>query len=372
MKKGASYGLLTALVTIVILVAIKIQHEHLKMESRWMRFTPIKRANKHWDGLPRGIMESTSDMELKHLWKTSRFNSINVNITVLLAIAVGIKQKHNVNTIVRKFHLVNCSVMLFHYDGNVDEWRDLEWNDRAIHILAYNQTKWWFAKRFLHPDIVSIYDYIFLWDEDIGVENFHPERYLQIMISEGLEISQPALDPDSSEIHHRITIRNKATKVHRRVTYRGSLNCSSESRGPPCTGWVEGMAPVFSRAAWHCVWLLIQNDLIHGWGLDMKLGYCAQGDRTRKVGVIDSEYIIHQGIPSLGGTSANKQLSHHRSPEQMTIKARSDRSVDLRSQIRRQSTAELEIFRRRWDQAVREDEEWTDPFHHHKRKRRAS
>lgn len=35
----------------------------------------------------------------------------------------------------------------------------------------------WFAKRFLHPDVVSIYDYIFLWDEDLGVENFHPGRY---------------------------------------------------------------------------------------------------------------------------------------------------------------------------------------------------
>lgn len=34
----------------------------------------------------------------------------------------------------------------------------------------------WFAKRFLHPDVVSIYDYIFLWDEDLGVENFHPGR----------------------------------------------------------------------------------------------------------------------------------------------------------------------------------------------------
>lgn len=34
----------------------------------------------------------------------------------------------------------------------------------------------WFAKRFLHPDVVSIYDYIFLWDEDLGVENFTPER----------------------------------------------------------------------------------------------------------------------------------------------------------------------------------------------------
>lgn len=33
-------------------------------------------------------------------------------------------------------------VMLFHYDGIVDEWRDLEWSDRAIHVSAVNQTKW--------------------------------------------------------------------------------------------------------------------------------------------------------------------------------------------------------------------------------------
>lgn len=41
-------------------------------------------------------------------------------------------------------------------------------------------------------------------------------RYLDIMVSEGLEITQPALDPDlSTDIHHRITIRNKMSKVHR-------------------------------------------------------------------------------------------------------------------------------------------------------------
>lgn len=38
----------------------------------------------------------------------------------------------------------------------------------------------WFAKRFLHPDIVAEYNYIFLWDEDLGVENFHPERYANL------------------------------------------------------------------------------------------------------------------------------------------------------------------------------------------------
>ncbi|XP_039142455.1 uncharacterized protein LOC120279593 isoform X1 [Dioscorea cayenensis subsp. rotundata] len=96
------------------------------------------------------------------------------------------------------------------------------------------------------------------------------------------------------------------------------------------------------------------NDLIHGWGLDMKLGYCAQGDRTEKVGVIDSEYIVHKGIPSLGGASTKMTSSH--------------RTLDLRTQVRRQSTAELEKFKNRWNQAMLEDENWNDPFDHQRRK----
>ncbi|KAG1361234.1 hypothetical protein COCNU_09G006970 [Cocos nucifera] len=224
-----------------------------------------RRLRDRIDGLPRGVVQSTSDMELKPLWKSSSQRDISGKYTTLLAMAVGISQKRNVDILVFQFLIDNCSIILFHYDGNVDGWHDLEWSDKAIHILAHNQTKWWFAKRFLHPDVVSTYDYIFLWDEDLGVENFHLGRYLQIMASEGLEISQPALDPDqSSEIHHRITVRDRKAK----------------------------------------------NDLIHGWGLDMKLGYCAQGDRTKKVGVIDTEYIIHQGIPSLGGASVNKLFSY--------------------------------------------------------------
>lgn len=34
----------------------------------------------------------------------------------------------------------------------------------------------WYAKRFLHPDVVSAYEYIFIWDEDLGVEHFNAER----------------------------------------------------------------------------------------------------------------------------------------------------------------------------------------------------
>ena len=45
----------------------------------------------------------------------------------------------------------------------------------ATETWFYNR---WFAKRFLHPDIVSEYAYIFLWDEDLGVANFHVGRYI--------------------------------------------------------------------------------------------------------------------------------------------------------------------------------------------------
>lgn len=40
-------------------------------------------------------------------------------------------------------------------------------------------------------------------------------RYLAIVKKEGLEISQPALDPNSTDIHHRITIRARTKKFHR-------------------------------------------------------------------------------------------------------------------------------------------------------------
>lgn len=88
----------------------------------------------------------------------------------LLALAVGIKQKQNVDEIVKKvakmklpsfnllkiissslniflrliqFRITDFVVMLFHYDGNVDKWRDLEWSDSAVHVSAINQTKWY-------------------------------------------------------------------------------------------------------------------------------------------------------------------------------------------------------------------------------------
>uniref|UniRef100_A0A7C9D1J4 Uncharacterized protein n=2 Tax=Opuntia streptacantha TaxID=393608 RepID=A0A7C9D1J4_OPUST len=187
------------------------------------------------EALPKGIVSSTSDLEMRPLWGSPIKKKSNMN---LLAVAVGKKQKQNVDRIVQKFLVSNFVVMLFHYDGNVDDWRDLEWSAHALHVAAANQTKWWFAKRFLHPDIVAEYSYIFLWDEDLGVENFNVQRYLAIIKKEGLEISQPAIDPDKSEVHHKLTARQKETPVHRKINdvLPGRRKCDENSTEPPCTG----------------------------------------------------------------------------------------------------------------------------------------
>ncbi|KAG8642043.1 uncharacterized protein LOC110628827 isoform X2 [Manihot esculenta] len=300
------------------------------------------------DTLPGGIISATSDLQMRPLWGHQQKNSKKPSN--LLAMAVGIKQKDNVNKIVKKFLSSDFAVMFFHYDEVVDEWKDFEWNRHVIHIAAASQTKWWFAKRFLHPDIVSEYAYIFLWDEDIGVDYFNPGRYLSIIKPEGLEISQPALDPNKSEVHHHLTKRRTGSRVHRRIDRKiGGTRCDKNVTGPPCSGFVEMMAPVFSKASWRCAWYMIQNDLIQGWGVDFQLGYCAQGDRTKNIGIVDSEYIIHFGLPTLGGSAENKtQPSSKQSHDRQTVK--------------HWSFIELEMFKNRWRKAASDDHCWSDPY----------
>ncbi|XP_031377747.1 uncharacterized protein LOC116193117 isoform X1 [Punica granatum] len=319
------------------------------------------------EALPQGIVASTSNLEMIPLWNSSKKNITSpANLFVM---AVGIKQKYLVNKMVVKFVASGFAIMLFHYDGAVDEWKDFEWHSQVIHVSATSQTKWWFAKRFLHPDIVAEYDYIFLWDEDLGVDDFHPEKYLSIIEREGLEISQPALDPAKSEIHHLITARLRNSIVHRR-TYRpggpGKV-CNAQSTSPPCTGWIEMMAPVFSRAAWRCVWYLIQNDLIYAWGLDMQLGYCAQGDRMNRVGIVDAEYVVHYNRPTLGGADEDKTQSTSSEDDSGSENAKAaatpkSHKHDPRVEVRRQSYVELAEFKRRWRKASREDRCWVNPY----------
>ncbi|XP_020209308.1 uncharacterized protein LOC109794256, partial [Cajanus cajan] len=165
------------------------------------------------------------------------------------------------------------AILLFHYDGQTSEWDQFEWSRNAIHISARKQTKWWYAKRFLHPDIVSAYEYIFIWDEDLGIEHFNGDKYINLVKKHGLEISQPGLEPNNG-LTWEMTKRRGDKEVH--MISEEKLDWCSDPHLPPCDIFVEIMAPVFSPA-------------------------------HEKIGVIDSQWIVHQVIPSLGNQKESKK-----------------------------------------------------------------
>ncbi|RLM65903.1 hypothetical protein C2845_PM16G03880 [Panicum miliaceum] len=187
----------------------------------------------------------------------SKYDEIPKDLTsqprYLVTFTVGIAQKANIDAAVKKFS-DNFTIMLFHYDGRTTEWNEFEWSRRAIHVSAGKQTK--------------CYEYIFIWDEDLGVEHFNAEAYIELVRKHGLEISQPGLESEK-EPAWRMTKRQSDQEVHK---------------------FVEIMATLFSRNAWHCVWYMVQP-------------------AHEKIGVVDAQWVVHQAIPSLGnqGEAVNRR-----------------------------------------------------------------
>ncbi|XP_077251867.1 uncharacterized protein LOC143891108 [Tasmannia lanceolata] len=162
-----------------------------------------------------------------------RFQDLAIQQKYLITFTVGYDQKNNIDAAVKKFS-ENFTILLFHYDGLTSEWDDFEWSKRAIHVSAMKQTKWWYAKRFLHPDIVAQYEYIFIWDEDLGVEHFNAEEYIKLVKKHGLEISQPALDPNRG-FTWQMTKRRGDHEVHKETEDRPGW--CSDPHLPPCAAY---------------------------------------------------------------------------------------------------------------------------------------
>lgn len=251
--------------------------------------------------LPPGIVVSESDFYLRRLWGEPS-EDLKKKPKYLVTFTVGFEQRNNIDAAVKKFS-EDFQILLFHYDGRTTEWDQFEWSKNAIHVSVKKQTKWWYAKRFLHPDVIAPYEFIFIWDEDLGVEHFNAEKYIELVKKHKLEISQPGLEPNNG-LTWEMTKRRGDSEVHKNAEEKPGW-CTGP-HVPPCAAFVEIMAPVFSKEAWRCVWHMIQNDLVHGWGLDFALRRCVAEPAHEKIGVVDSQWIVHQVIPSLGNQGVAK------------------------------------------------------------------
>jgi hypothetical protein len=72
---------------------------------------------------------------------------------------------------------------------------------------------------------------------------------------------------------------------------------------------------------------------------------------------VDSEYILHQGIQTLGESVPEKK----KTARDVGTRRQGHTTFDSRTEIRRQSTWELQTFKERWSKAVEEDIKWIDP-----------
>ncbi|KAJ0256840.1 Uncharacterized protein HA466_0078120 [Hirschfeldia incana] len=224
---------------------------HGANSSNWKIWVPSNPRGAEM--LTPGIVAPESDYFLRRLWGLPE-EDIPVKPKYLIAFTVGLNQRVNVDACVKKFSEDLFTIVLFHYDGRTTEWDQYEWSKRAIHVSVPKQTKWWYAKRFLHPDIIAPYDYIFIWDEDLGLEHFNAEEYIRLIKKHGLEISQPGVE-SQEKITWEITKRKTKGEVHKDAKEKpGRCN---DTHLPPCAAY---------------------NDLVHGWGHDFALRKCVEGE----------------------------------------------------------------------------------------------
>ncbi|KAG6529328.1 hypothetical protein ZIOFF_011525 [Zingiber officinale] len=238
--------------------------------------------------LPPGIVVAETDLYLRRLWGDPK-QDLKTHPKYLVTFTAAFDQSKNVDMAVKKLS-DDFTILLFHYDGRASDWEQFEWSKHAIHVSIKKQTKWWYAKRFLHPDVVAAYDYIFVWDDHIGIEHFNADKYLHLVKKYGLEISQPGIDPNEG-LTWEMTKRRIHSDVHKETMEKPGW--CTDPHLPPCAAFVEIVAPVFSRNAWRCVWHMIQNDLVHGWGLDFAFARCVE-PAHEKIGVVDAQWISYQ------------------------------------------------------------------------------
>ncbi|KNE64728.1 hypothetical protein AMAG_10078 [Allomyces macrogynus ATCC 38327] len=180
----------------------------------------------------------------------------------LVAIPVGETAKFRIDTLVRQFGLEQFAFMLFIWDQS--DWSKFPWFANVTAIRVARQAKFWYAKRFIPPEVALHYDYIWLLDDDMVLDfEWSPVNATETMRRYNVHFAQSALTVgehfDQGAIEKRV----------------------EEFAVGHWTNFVEMMGPIISRGAYWCAWTLTPWDTSSSWGVDNSfypvcsgLGYC--------------------------------------------------------------------------------------------------
>ncbi|KAJ3371450.1 hypothetical protein GGF31_003375 [Allomyces arbusculus] len=211
----------------------------------------------------------------------------------LLALVVTKSVRKTVAPLITKFRAEGLDVVLFHTDPPGDD-PTPAWVDAvgpAYHectaIRAAGQGKYWFAKRFLTPDVVQLYDFLFLWDAHVALPHaeWSPSQFTALLKRFHVHIAQPAL------------LRSDSDQITLGHVHAGSPIGRYTTR-------IDMAVPVISRAAWQgCVWATLPHDGVSFAGANdawypvcATLGYC-------RTAVVDA-MAVHHRAPKLDADAA--------------------------------------------------------------------
>jgi len=208
----------------------------------------------------------------------------NCEMKMLYVSPVGGGARELLPEVLQCFLAAGADCLLLQYDE-----ADLAIPD-GVRLIKEQGHKWQLALRHLSPDMVSSYDFIFFWDDDLKVRNFEPTRFAKIMRTNRLDMAQPAIQSPHG-LSHAITKYRPCPPP-----WRDPDGITEHPVVGRLTNFVEIMAPVFTRDAWREFHGYLDPDNRSGWGYD----YIPLGRK----GIVDAMPVTHtRAVQSITGSA---------------------------------------------------------------------
>ena len=238
----------------------------------------------------------TADLEPLASFSGPRRDPIPNNL-VLVAICVGKTDGPTVDKLVTAFLEPRFRIVLFHYDNEVAMWQQYSWYASTIRIFVPRQMKWWYFKRFLHPDVVAPYRHLLFLDSDLVLNAFNSTLLAETLTDFDIQLAQPSCCASSGghctwfphldqvqPYSINLTANLELSPLHHPTRLRPTVasdNLAYVGRWIP-NGMIEsGPFVIMSQRAWRCVWLEAQRpDFTTGSGVDYVWGPMCGQDRV--------------------------------------------------------------------------------------------
>ena len=159
------------------------------------------------------------------------------------------KEKWVSQNILTAFPIHSFDHLIFIYDNSI--WKSHPGYKDFIWIRALGQIRLWFVKRFLPPEIIVDYKYIWIVDDDSQFD-FRVLDYECIISRLNIPLSAPGRL--TGVMSHSIT----------------AVNQNYKNRIGRWTNFIEtGPTVVASSKAWLCIYRYLDASVGYGWGIDL-------------------------------------------------------------------------------------------------------